>query len=251
MSAEEPETEAGAANDATEVVDDDFSTRLRNVAGSQSETQFGEAWSDEDDAADDAESESHPWSVVTGHAAALLSVGAAVAAVIAVLGWIMLHKDRPAPSLPAETNTSSAAAPAPSSQSTSAVTTMTSIQPLPSTSSMAATTTSPVNVIPSTWTGVSQSPSGEGTIDSLPVTLVLDSSDPISGVMKLIGPQHTCTFQLSEVMRSSATNRVVTFYNTTGPCGGDNVTWSVILKPDQITGSLVTHPQNTFTLRPG
>jgi hypothetical protein len=65
MSAEEPETEAGTANDATEVVDDDFSTRLRNVAGSQAETQFGEAWSDEDDAADDAESESHPWSVVT------------------------------------------------------------------------------------------------------------------------------------------------------------------------------------------
>ena len=52
MSAEEPETEAGAANDATEVVDDDFSTRLRNVAGGQAETQ--EAWSDEDDADDDA-----------------------------------------------------------------------------------------------------------------------------------------------------------------------------------------------------
>jgi hypothetical protein len=41
MSAEEPETEAGTANDATEVVDDDFSTRLRNVAGSQAETHFG------------------------------------------------------------------------------------------------------------------------------------------------------------------------------------------------------------------
>jgi hypothetical protein len=111
MSAEEPETEAGAANDATEVVDDDFSSRLRNVAGSQADTQ--EAWSDEDDAADDAESESQPWSVVTGHAAALLSVGAAVAAVIAVLGWIMLHKDRPAPSPAAGKNTSPAAAPAP------------------------------------------------------------------------------------------------------------------------------------------
>jgi hypothetical protein len=109
MGAEEPETEAGVANDATEVVDDDFSTRLRNVAGSQAETQFGAAWSDEDD----AESESQPWSVVTGHAAALLSVGAAVAAVIAVLGWIMLHKDRPAPSPAAGNNTSPAAAPAP------------------------------------------------------------------------------------------------------------------------------------------
>jgi hypothetical protein len=108
MSAEEPETEAGAANDATEVVDDDFSTRLRNVAGSQAaETQFGEAWSDEDDAADDAESESHPWSVVTDHAAALVSVGAAVAAITVVVGWMMLHKDRPAPSTAAEKNTSS------------------------------------------------------------------------------------------------------------------------------------------------
>jgi hypothetical protein len=98
MSAEEPETQAGAANDATEVINDDSSTRLRNVADSQADTQF--AWSDdedEDDAADDAESESQSWSVVTGHASALLSVGAAVAAVIAVLGWIMLHKDRPAP----------------------------------------------------------------------------------------------------------------------------------------------------------
>jgi hypothetical protein len=110
MSAEEPETEAGAANDATEVVDDDFSTRLRNVAGSQAETP--EAWSDEDDAADDAESESQPWSAVTGHAAALLSVGAALAAVIAVLGWIMLHKDRPAPSPAAGKSTSRAAEPA-------------------------------------------------------------------------------------------------------------------------------------------
>ncbi len=107
------------------------------------------------------------------------------------------------------------------------------------------------DIIPSTWAGVSQSTNADGTIDSLPVTLVLDSSDPISGVMKIIGPQHTCTFQLSEAMRSSTTNRVVNGYNTAGPCGGDNVTWSVILKPDQMTGSLVTHPQNTFTLRPG
>ena len=47
------------------------------------------------------------------------------------------------------------------------------------------------DTIPSTWAGVSQSPNADGTIDSLPVTLVLDSSDPISGVMKIIGPQHT------------------------------------------------------------
>jgi len=110
MSAEEPETEAGAANDATEVVDDDFSTRLRSVGGGQAETQ--EAWSDDDDAADDVEPEGQPWSVVTGHAAALLSVGAAVAAAIAVLGWMMLHKDRPAPSPAAGKSTSPAAAPA-------------------------------------------------------------------------------------------------------------------------------------------
>jgi serine/threonine protein kinase, bacterial len=118
MSAEEPETEAGAANDVTEVVDDDFSTRLRNVAGRQ-ETQ--EAWSDEDDAADDAESQSQPWSVVTGHAAALVSVGAAVAAVIAVVGWMMLHKDRPAASPAAEKNTPPAAALAPPPPSTMTV----------------------------------------------------------------------------------------------------------------------------------
>jgi hypothetical protein len=87
MSAEEPETEAGAANDATEVVDDD---RLREAAG-------GQAWSEDEDE-DDAEPERHPWSVVTGHAAALISAGAAVATITAVLGWIMLHKDRAAPS---------------------------------------------------------------------------------------------------------------------------------------------------------
>jgi hypothetical protein len=92
MRAEEPETEAGAANDPTET----FSTRSRKVEGSQSETQLGEAWSDEDDAVDDAESHSQPWSVVTGHAAALVSVGTAVAAITVVVGWMMLHKDRPA-----------------------------------------------------------------------------------------------------------------------------------------------------------
>ena len=72
MSAEEPETvandatEAGAANDATEVIDDDSSTRTRNVAGGRAE--YHEAWSDEDDADDNADPERHPWSVVTGHA---------------------------------------------------------------------------------------------------------------------------------------------------------------------------------------
>jgi serine/threonine protein kinase, bacterial len=118
-------------------------------------------------------------------------------------------------------------------------------------SSTASTTTSPVNVIPLSWTGLTHFPNEDGTLDSLPVTLVLDSSDPISGVMNVIGPQHTCTYQLSEAMRSSATNRVVNGYNTKGPCGADNVTWSVVLKPDQITGFLVTYPQSTFTLRPG
>ena len=112
MSAEEPETEAGAANDATEAGAANDATEVIDD-GSQAETQFGEAWSDEDDAADDAESESQPWSVVTGHAAALVSVGVAVAAITVVVGWMMLHKDRPAPSTAAEKNTSPAAAPAP------------------------------------------------------------------------------------------------------------------------------------------
>lgn len=122
MSAEEPETEAGAANDATEVVYDDFSTHLRNLAGSRADTQFGEAWSDEDDAADDAESESHPWSVVTGHAAALVSAGAAVAVITGMVGLLWLHNDRPAPSPAPEKSTSSAAAPAPPPPSTVTVT---------------------------------------------------------------------------------------------------------------------------------
>jgi hypothetical protein len=160
MSAEEPETEAGAANDATEVVDDGFSTRLRNVAGGKAETQFGEAWSDEDDAADDAESESQPWSVVTGHAAALLSVGAAVAAIIAVLGWMMLHKDRPAPSPAAGKSTSPAAAPAPPPPPTVTVQATppptVASTPGPSVYGTAPTTLSQVNIIPSTWIGVSQ-----------------------------------------------------------------------------------------------
>jgi hypothetical protein len=124
---------------------------------------------------------------------------------------------------------------------------MTGVQPLPTMSS----TASPVKAVPLSWTGVSQSPNEDGTLDSLPVTLTLETSDPISGVMNVIGPQHTCTYQLTEAMRSSATNRVINGYNTAGPCGGDNVTWSVILKPDQMTGSLLTHPENTFTLWPG
>ncbi|HTX94017.1 MAG TPA: hypothetical protein VME67_03750 [Mycobacterium sp.] len=115
MSAEEPETEAGAANDATEVVGDDFTTRLREKADSQAETQ-GQAWSDDD--ADDGGPERHPWSVVTGQAAVLISVGAAVAAITVIVGWLMFQKDRPAPSpLPpasmAEKNTSPTAAAAP------------------------------------------------------------------------------------------------------------------------------------------
>lgn len=134
MSAEEPETEAGAANDATEVVDDD---RLREAAG-------GQAWSEADDDADDDGPESHPWSVVTGQAAALISAGAAVATITAVLGWIMLHKDRAAPSpVPptstAEKNTSptAAAAPAPPPPAGSAASPTTS-QPPPSSQSVVA-----------------------------------------------------------------------------------------------------------------
>jgi hypothetical protein len=109
MSAEEPETEAGAANDATEVVDDD---RLRDAAS-------GQAWSDADDDTHDDGPESHPWSVVTGQAAVLISVGVAVAAITVMVGWLVFHKDRPAPSpVPptstAARNSSPTAAPAPS-----------------------------------------------------------------------------------------------------------------------------------------
>ncbi|MGH3634580.1 MAG: hypothetical protein ACRDTS_10910 [Mycobacterium sp.] len=118
MSAEEPETAAGAANDATEIVDDD---RLREAAS-------GQAWSDADNDADDDGPESHPWSVVTGQAAVLISVGAAVAAITVMVGWLMFQKDRPAPSpVPptstADKNTSptAAAAPAASPTTTSSV----------------------------------------------------------------------------------------------------------------------------------
>jgi hypothetical protein len=96
MGAEEPETQAAetraaAAEDPTEVVDDHF-TRLRKAAGTHAEAEFGEAWSDED-GVDEAESDYQPWSAVTGHAAALLSVGAAVAVI--TVGWMMLHQNRP------------------------------------------------------------------------------------------------------------------------------------------------------------
>lgn len=109
MSAEEPETEAGAANDETEVIGD-------TVAGDQSDAQPDHAWSDEDDDADHAEPERHSWSVVTGQAAVLISVGAAVAAITVMVGWLMLHNDRPASPPPAvERNTPSATAQPPSS----------------------------------------------------------------------------------------------------------------------------------------
>jgi hypothetical protein len=90
-------------------VDDD--DRLREAAS-------GQAWSDADDDADDDGPESHPWSVVTGQAAVLISVGATVAAITVMVGWLMFHKDRPAPSpVPptstAEKNTSPTAAAAP------------------------------------------------------------------------------------------------------------------------------------------
>lgn len=116
-SEEQPETKAGAANDATDAIDG-------NLADAQGETQF--AWSHDQDEADDAEhSESHPWNVVTGQAAALISAGAAVATVTAVLGWILLHKDSPTPSPPAARSTP-ASAPAQSSLPSPATVTMSS-----------------------------------------------------------------------------------------------------------------------------
>lgn len=49
-----------------------------------------------------------PLSVVTGHAAALFSVGAAVAAITIVVGVVILHKDRATPSAAPEKTTSPA-----------------------------------------------------------------------------------------------------------------------------------------------
>jgi hypothetical protein len=124
MDEDQSETNAGAANDDTEVVADDF-TRLRKAAGGKTERR---AWSDADeDDDDDEQPERHPWSVVTGQAAALISAGAAVATVTAVLGWIMLHKDRPAPSpsppsATAENTTTPAAAPPPTPPATVTIT---------------------------------------------------------------------------------------------------------------------------------
>jgi hypothetical protein len=90
MDEEQPDTEASAANDETEVID-----------GRHADTSR-QAWSDaaQDDDDDEDQPERHPWSAVTGQAATLITAGAAVATVVAVLGWITLHKDRPAPAPP-------------------------------------------------------------------------------------------------------------------------------------------------------
>lgn len=84
MDEEQPETEAAAANDDTEVID-----------SPQAETPR-QAWSDAHDDDDDDRLERHSWHAVTGQAAALITAGAAIAIVVAVLGWITLHKERPA-----------------------------------------------------------------------------------------------------------------------------------------------------------
>jgi hypothetical protein len=88
MDEELPDTKAGAANDETEIIADP----------PRAETPL-QAWSDAQDDADE-ETERHPWSAVTSQAAALITAGAAVATVVAVLGWIMLHKDRSTPAPP-------------------------------------------------------------------------------------------------------------------------------------------------------
>jgi serine/threonine protein kinase, bacterial len=120
MSADDPDTQAGAANDETEVIGD-------ASAADRADAQPDHAWSDEGDDADDAERhESHPWSVVTGQAAALVSVGAAVAAITVLAGWFMLHNDRPtSPPVAGPTFTSSIVAapvspPAPAPTTTTA-----------------------------------------------------------------------------------------------------------------------------------
>jgi hypothetical protein len=102
MDEEQPDTEASAANDETQVID-----------GLQAGTSR-QAWSDaaQDDDGDVDQPERHPWSAVTGQAATLITAGAAVATAVAVLGWITLHKDRPAPASPAPTTSPAAPAPA-------------------------------------------------------------------------------------------------------------------------------------------
>ncbi|PJE05539.1 hypothetical protein [Mycobacterium sp.] len=99
MEEEQPNTEAGVANDETEIITD--------TAHAETPQQ---AWSDtnQDDEDEFNEPRLHPWSVVTSQAAAFITAGAAIATVIAVLGWIMLHNDHPspvAPPLPTAQNT--------------------------------------------------------------------------------------------------------------------------------------------------
>jgi hypothetical protein len=90
---EQPDTRAGAAADETEVVAKDVATQLGGLA-----------WSDDDADVRDNETERHPWSMVTGQAAVLVSVGAAVATVTAVLGWMWIDGRRN-PHLPAAVTT--------------------------------------------------------------------------------------------------------------------------------------------------
>ncbi|WP_156749182.1 hypothetical protein [Mycobacterium sp. 1482292.6] len=93
MDDEQSDTQARGAHEETEIISDH----------PPAETQ-GRAWSNVQDE-DDEEPERHPWSAVTGPAAALITAGTAVATVVAVLGWIMLHRDHPppAPSQPSPT----------------------------------------------------------------------------------------------------------------------------------------------------
>lgn len=124
MDEEQPKTAAGAANDETKIITDT----------SQAETPL-RAWSEADqDDEDEYEEEPsrHPWSAVTGQAAAFITAGAAVATVIAVLGWIMFHKDRPSPSV--------APSPAPTAQNTTTSTALSpEVKTAPSSTPMAAT----------------------------------------------------------------------------------------------------------------
>jgi len=153
MSAEdEPATEAGAANDETEVVDDEH---LRDATG-------GQAWSDAADDTDDDGAESHPWSAVTGQAAVLISVGAAVAAITVMVGWLMFVKDRPAP-LPvptptAEKSTPFASAPAPPPTVTVTATTETTTQ-----TSTAIAATGPIMGSPCSWHDHAKLATAQGT----------------------------------------------------------------------------------------
>jgi hypothetical protein len=102
MDDEQPATREGAAADETEVVAKDVETQLGGLA-----------WSDDDVSV--SEPERHPWSVVTGQAAVLVSVGAAVATVTAVLGWMWVDGNHdPRPRAPVTTVAPSAVQAAPS-----------------------------------------------------------------------------------------------------------------------------------------